>query len=385
MSALKSLFRRLRGALTNGEMKDWLVDCIGLLRIPGVGRTRYRRLVEAFGSPARVLSASVAELERVKGMSRTIASAVKDEYNGPEARTLASKIIQLGWAALRPEDAEYPQPLHSTHDAPQLLFRLGEATPPDEKMIAIVGTRKPSEKGRLFASQLGATLARSGITVVSGMAEGIDSAAHNGALEGGGKTIAVLGSALNVIYPATNKGLAERIKQQGAIYSEYLPGAKPDRAFFPERNRIISGLSRGVVVIEAGKKSGALITATHALEQGRELFAVPGSPHDCMSEGTNELIRRGARLTTSPDDIFDELPTLRGEVAARRFVQLPDMTDDEKKLTTLFAAGPMQVDQLSRAAELPVPQLMGLLLALELKGVVRELSGKRFVLAEEYA
>jgi DNA processing protein len=138
-------------------------------------------------------------------------------------------------------------------------------------------------------------------------------------------------------------------------------------------------------VIEAGKKSGALITASHALEQGRELFAVPGSPHDSMSEGTNELIRKGARLTTSPDDIFDELPTLRGEVAARKFVQLPDMTNDEKKITTLFAAGPMQVDQLSRAAEIPVAQLMELLLALELKGVVRELSGKRFVLAEEYA
>ena len=366
-------------------MKDWLVDCIGLLRIPGVGRKRYRRLVETFGSPSKVLAASVSQLESVRDISRTTASAIKEKYDGPEARTLASKVVQLGWAALSLDDPEYPQSLRMTHDAPPLLFRLGEATSVNEKMIAIVGTRKPSEKGSLFASQLGATLARSGVTVVSGMAEGIDSAAHNGALEGGGKTIAVLGSALDVIYPATNKGLAERIKQQGALYSEYLPGTRPDRAFFPERNRIISGLSRGVVVIEAGKKSGALITASHALEQGRELFAVPGSPHDNLSEGTNELIRKGARLTTSLDDIFDELPTLKGEVAARRFVQLPDMTDDEKKITTLFAAGPMQVDQLSRAAELPVAQLMELLLALELKGVVRELSGKRFVLAEEYA
>ena len=385
MSVPRRSFRKSRDTLTNGEMKDWLVDCIGLLRIPGVGRTRYRRLVEAFGTPANVLSASINDLIQIKGMSRRVASAIKDKYDGSEARTLASKIVQLGWAALSFDNPEYPQPLLSTNDAPPLLFRLGDATPPDEKMIAIVGTRKPSEKGKQFASQLGITLARSGITVVSGMAEGIDAAAHNGALEGGGNTIAVLGSAIDVIYPATNKGLAERIKKQGAIYSEYFPGTGPERAFFPERNRIISGLSRGVVVIEAGKKSGALITASHALEQGRELFAVPGSPHDNMSEGTNELIRRGARLTTSPDDIFDELPTLRGEVAARKFVQLPDMTNDEKKITTLFAAGPMQVDQLSRASEIPVAQLMELLLALELKGVVRELSGKRFVLAEEYA
>ncbi|MDH3890341.1 MAG: DNA-processing protein DprA [candidate division Zixibacteria bacterium] len=371
--------------MTNGEMRDWLVDCIGLLRIPGVGRTRYRRLVEAFGSPERVLSASIDELEQVKGVSRANASAIKQQYNGIEARALAGKVIQLGWAALTLDHPEYPEPLRITQSAPPLLFRIGDATPSDEKMIAIVGTRKPSEKGRLFAAQLGTTLARSGITVVSGMAEGIDAAAHNGALEGGGKTIAVLGSALDVIYPATNKGLAQRIRNQGALYSEYLPGTKPDRAFFPERNRIISGLSRGVVVIEAGRKSGALITASHALEQGRELFAVPGSPQDNMSEGTNELIRKGARLTTSPEDIFDELPTLKGEVAARKFIQLPDMTDDEKMLTTLFATGPMQVDQLSRVAELPVAKLMELLLALELKGVVRELSGKRFVLAEEYA
>ncbi len=355
------------------------------MRVPGVGRTRYRRLVDAFGSAADVLAARVNDLEKIKGMSRSTASAIKEEADPGEARRLASRVVQLGWTALHPDHPEYPAPLKAIPDPPPLLFRVGEPTTPDEKMMAIVGTRKPTEKGRLFASQLAAGLARACITIVSGMAEGIDSAAHAGSLEAGGKTIAILGSALDVIYPPTNKGLAKRIKQHGTIYSEYLPGTGPDRAFFPERNRIISGLSRGVVVIEAGRRSGALITAARALEQGRALFAVPGAPNDTMSEGTNELIRRGARLTTSPEDIFDELPTLKGEVAARKFVQLPDMTEEEKRITKMFASGPMQVDQLSRAADLPVAQLMELLLALELKGVVRELSGKRFVLAEEYA
>jgi len=366
-------------------MKERLVDAIGLLRIPGVGRMRFRRLVEAFGSPGEVLAAPRHQLESVKDISTTTATAIKEQYDGATAQRLAAEVVQLGWAALLYDDPEYPEPLRDIADGPVILFRLGEATPPDEKIVAIVGTRHPSEKGRRFAAQLGTLLARNGVTVASGMAEGIDSAAHLGALEGGGKTIAVLGSSLDVIYPATNKELAARIKGQGALYSEYLPGTRPDRAYFPERNRIISGLSRGVVVVEAGRRSGALITASHALEQGRELFAVPGAPSDRMSEGTNDLIRRGARLTTSPDDIFEELPTLKGEVLARKFIQLPDMTDAEKRITTLFAAGPMQVDQLSRAAELPVEQLMELLLALELKGVVRELSGKRFMLAEEFA
>jgi DNA processing protein len=225
-------------------MKERLVDAIGLLRIPGVGRKRFRRLIEAFGSPAKVLAAPVHQLVGVKDISSTTAAAIKEQYDGPKARNLAYRINKLGWAALLFDDPDYPEPLRGIADGPALLFRLGEPTPPDEKIVAIVGTRHPSEKGRLFASQLGSLLARSGITVASGMAEGIDSAAHLGAIEAGGKTIAVLGSSLDIIYPATNKQLAERIKHQGALYSEYLPGTKPDRAYFPERNRIISGLSR---------------------------------------------------------------------------------------------------------------------------------------------
>ena len=370
--------------MINSELKERLVDAIGLLRIPGIGRTRYGKLVDAFGSPSAVLSAPVSQLVAVKGISRTQASNVKERSDGSQARVLASRIIQLGWAVLFAGDPEYPRSLEAIADAPPLLFRLGDAMPSDERMIGVVGTRHPTENGRLFARQLGIMLAQAGITVVSGMAEGIDSAAHLGALEGNGKTVAVWGCSLDIVYPSSNRSLAERIKAHGAVYSEYLPGTHPDRAFFPERNRIISGLSEGVVVIEAGRKSGALITASHALEQGRELFAVPGPPGARMSEGTNELIRKGARLTTSTDDIFAELPTLKGEILARKFSRLPDMTEGETKITNLFASGPMQLDQLSRATSLPVTELMGLLLALELKGVVRELSGKRFALSDDY-
>ena len=370
--------------MINSELKERLTDAIGLLKIPGIGRTRYGRLVDAFGSPSAALSAPVSQLVAVKGISRTQASSIKAHFDGSQARTLASRVIQLGWAVLFAGDPDYPRSLEAVVDAPPLLFRVGEATPTDAPMIAVVGTRHPTESGRLFARQLGSMLARAGVTVVSGMAEGIDSAAHLGALQGDGKTVAVWGSSLDIVYPPANRSLAEQIKADGAVYSEYLPGTNPERAFFPERNRIISGLSEGVVVIEAGRKSGALITASHALEQGKGLFAVPGPPGARMSEGSNELIKKGARLTTSTEDIFAELPTLKGEVLARKFIRLPDMTEGETRITNLFASGPMQIDQLSRATTLPVTELMELLLALELKGIVRELSGKRFALSDDY-
>jgi DNA processing protein len=370
--------------LINSELKEKLTDAIALLNVPGIGRGRYNKLIQAFGSPSSVLEASVYELEAVPGISHEIASTIKTSFNRENASRIASHIVQLGWAVLFPDQSEYPIQLLTISDYPPILFRIGEPAADENKMIAVVGTRHPTEKGRLFTFKLASALAQAGITVVSGMAEGIDSAAHKGALDGGGKTVAVWGSSLDHVYPSSNRGLAEKIKTSGAVYSEYFPDTRPDPVYFPERNRIISGLAEGVVVVEAGKKSGALITARLALEQSRELFAVPGSPDAPMSAGTNDLIKNGAKLLTSADDIFEELPRLKGEVLAKRITQLPDMTDVEKKIVHAFASGPLQIDQLSRTIELPVTELMEFLLALELKGVVRELSGKRFVLAEEY-
>ncbi len=371
--------------MTDKDHKGRLANAIALLRIPGIGRGRFERLTNAFGNAGETLRAPIHKLEKIPGISRKIASDIKSEQDADKATEYAARVVQLGWSVNFLGEPDYPLLLSKISSPPPLLFSVGQQLTESESTIAIVGTRKASEKGRNLASNLAADLARAGITVISGMADGIDSAAHKGALKAGGRTIAVWGSSLDIVYPPTNKGLAEQIKDNGAIYSEYLPNTAPDRASFPERNRIISGLSSGVVVIEAGQKSGALLTAGHALDQCRELFAVPGHPISSSAIGTNNLIKQGARLLTSVEDIFEELPRLRREVIARKFVELPDMTDTERKIVDLFVDGPIQLDKISRSVQLPVSDTMEFILALELKGVVRELSGKRFTLTEDFA
>jgi DNA processing protein len=213
------------------------------------------------------------------------------------------------------------------------------------------------------------------------MARGIDTAAHRGALNAGGRTIAVFGCSLDIIYPPEGREIGRRIAQSGCLFSEFLPGTKPYGPNFPRRNRIISGLSQGVVIIEAAERSGALSTASHALAQNREIFAVPGSPRHERSAGTNKLIKEGARLLTSIEDIFSELPRLKGKVKAGLADQTIDLNETEKAVINHFADGPIHIDKLSRKLDSPVPELLQVLLALELKGVVKELSGKRYVLS----
>lgn len=368
--------------MTNNELNKRLTDTLEVLGVLGIGRGRFLKLVRAFGSATEIMSASQRELETVPGISHDLAVALVTKRDRDVAQQLAARVVQLGWKVLFLDDDDYPNPLKNVPSPPPLLFQTGCGLDPNAKMIAMVGTRRPTENGRSFARNLARTLAESGITVVSGMAEGIDSAAHRGALEGNGRTIAVWGSSLDIAYPPSNRGLAQEIQNQGAVLSEYLPGTHPDRAFFPQRNRIIAGLCEGTVVIEAGRKSGALITASHALEQGRELFAMPGSPTARMSEGTNQLIKNGAKLITSAEDVFEELPTMMGHVKAQEFLRQPDMTESEQVLIGHFAAEPLQIDHLSRMTSLPTTELMELLLALELKGVVREVPGKRYILSD---
>ncbi len=368
--------------MTNNEQKEQLIDTIALLNVPGVGRGRYWRLVNRFKTPGAVLGASVTELEAVPEISHTIATSIKNEYDREKARQIAARIIQLGWAVLYSGHPEFPKPLDNIAEKPPLLFRMGEPMEADEKMLAIVGTRHASDKGKLFAYNLAARLVEAGLVIVSGMADGIDAAAHKGALEGGGKTVAVWGTSLDIVYPPGNKKLAQKINRQGCIYSEYFPDTKPNPAFFPERNRIISGLSEGVVVVEAGRKSGALITAELALEQGRDLFAVPGWPDSERSLGTNNLLKNGATPITEVEDIFRQLPRLKSEVSAKKFKVQPDVTESEKEIISLLSSGPMQIDQLTRASGMQASALMEFLLALELKGMVQEISGKRFILSE---
>ena len=362
--------------------KDRLTDLITLMSIPGVGRSRYRRLIKACGSVQDVLSAPVSKLEAIPDIGKKVACAIKSEVDRDAAMRSVERIEELGWQVLFPGDESYPSMLREIPDSPVCLFARGQVVDPNEKMIAIVGTRNASEEGRAFTRTLAAEIARAGLTVVSGMAEGIDTAAHIGALEAGGRTVAVWGTSLEIVYPPINRVLADRIGEQGIIFSEYFPEQGPDRSTFPDRNRIISGLADGVVVVEAGQKSGALITAELALQQGRELFAVPGRPGSERSIGTNALLKRGARLITSIDDIFEELPRLKGEVSARRFKARPELTEMEQKMIDALTDGPLQVDKLSRSLKTPVAELMEFLLALEMKGMVQELSGKRYVLSE---
>ncbi len=372
--------------MTNNENIEKLTEILALLRLSGIGRGRFYALINAFGSPQKIFKASISQLAEVPRISHTIASEVHNNINFVEAKNIASKIFELGWNVHFYNDESFPKQLFtiSAKEIPPVIFSIGKEISFDDKLIGIVGARHATEQGKQFAYNLAASLSRAGIVVVSGMAEGIDSAAHKGALDAGGHTVAVWGSSLDIVYPPSNKMLAELIKKNGTVFSEYLPGTAPMKNYFPQRNRIIAGFSDGIVVVEAGKKSGALITAEIGLSYEKQIFAMPGLPSSKMSIGTNQLIKSGARLITSIDDIYEELPLLKGEIAAKQFVRLPDMTDIEKKIVHLFSDGPKQVDNISREVSLAVPELMEFLLALELKGIVKELSGKRFMLSEEY-
>lgn len=368
--------------MIGSEQKDRLADTIALLSIQGIGRGRFRLLVKKFGSPAQALAAPKSDLMDLPGISEKTVASIKNDCEPEKARQIAARIAQLGWAVLFPDSPEYPQLLAQSSDCPPVLFRLGQACASDDKAIGIVGTRHASETGRRFAFRLASDLAAAGITVVSGMAEGIDSMAHRGALEKNGRTVAVWGTPLDKVFPASNRQLAAQITKDGAVYSEYLPGTATNASNFPERNRIISGLSEGIVVVEAGEKSGALITAKWALEHQRELFAVPGQPGDKNAVGANRLIKMGAKLLTGIDDIFDELPRLKGEISAKKFKKMPDLTDVERDLVGMLSGGPLQIDLISRQASMSPAHLLEYLLALELKGIIEELPGKRFVLTD---
>lgn len=369
--------------MSKSELKDRLTDAISLYNIPGVGKGRFNKLVKTYKTPGNVLSASISSLSNVSGIFRQTASAINSKVDLDTARETASRIIQLGWEVMFLEDIAYPSPLKVIDTPPPMLFSIGNKWSESEKIIAIVGTRRASERGKQFTFNLAMALAQAGITVISGMAEGIDSSAHKGALNDNGKTMAVWGTSLDIVYPSSNRELAMEIRDNGTIFSEYLPGRTPDKGSFPERNRIISALSRGVVVVEASIKSGALITVNHAIEQGKEVFAVPGFPNNKNTIGTNELIKKGAKLLTRVEDIFDELPTLKGEIVVKKYTSRPDMTKTEREILELFGGDPIQIDNISRSVNMPISELMEFMLALELKGVLREISGKRFILTEQ--
>lgn len=362
-----------------------LLPWLALKRVPGLGNVLYRRLLKRFGSPLQVLQADGKSLLCVKGMQPRVVAGIRQTTRDPHDadRREIEATLQKGHRIITCLDDEYPELLRRIADPPPFLYIAGQL---DVRAvhIAVVGSRNPTEYGLSTTRSLCSELASAGITIVSGLARGIDTAAHEGALMGQGRTIAVLGSGLACVYPFQNRALAERIAQKGAVISEFPLNAEPEGHHFPARNRIISGLSYGTVVVEATTKSGSLITSRLAVEQNREVFAVPGSIHSFKSTGTHNLLKQGATLVMCARDIIDEIAPITGKRfegrpdrdATRNLT--PDLLPDEAAVFGALGPYPLHIDELTRKLSMEAGRLAGLLLQLELKGVVRQMPGKMF-------
>ncbi len=353
---------------------------IALNRIEEIGPVSIRSCVTAIGSAASIFSVPPSVLRSVPGLGRERAEVLIRLRDTPDpageeraARAMDAHVVTLA-------DADYPEPLASIHDPPSALYVRGDLVPEDRRAVAIVGSRGCSGYGRAVADRLGYELARAGFTVVSGLARGIDQAAHEGALKANGRTLAVLGSALDRLYPPEAAPLADRIARHGAVLSEYALGRPPDRTTFPYRNRIVSGLSMGVIVVEGDVRSGAMITADRALEQGRSVFAVPGRIDSPTARGPHRLLKNGARLIEDVGDVIDEFQHLlpRIDVPAAAPEPYPfTFNAEEQQIVERLAEGESDIDSLARSVGLPISRLSGILLGLEMKRVVRMAPGRR--------
>jgi DNA processing protein len=384
------------------EQRQWLA----LKMIPGVGTTLFIRLLARYGTPADVLSASETSLREVVGPK--LAERIHAYRDTVDVDGQVARLAEYGGTLHTLDDPTYPLLLAEIYDPPLVLFARGVLGEADQPCVAIVGTRRPTSYGERMARSLAYDLAARGVTVVSGMAEGIDTAAHEGALEAGGRTIAVLGSGVDIVYPSSNAELMHRIIQQGAVVSCFEMGVKPSKGHFPYRNRIISGLAKGTLVVEAPMGSGSLITARNAAEQGREVFAVPGEAGSYNARGPHALIREGAKLVETAEDVLVELdvaaavrlpgrpartavaPVTVAAVASpdtvppspptqpAAAVPKPNVTAVEQAVLEVLHRDGSFVDEIAAAARLSVSEALTSLTMLELKGMIRQLSGKRF-------
>ncbi|HRR08115.1 MAG TPA: DNA-processing protein DprA [Rhodothermales bacterium] len=354
---------------------------MALALVPGIGPGRLRALIAHFGSASQTLRAPIPVLMRVSGIGQQTAEAitrcdVEALLAEQEKRASICKAIPLlSW------ESTFPALLRELYDPPVLLWHRGVHLPSDEKALAIVGTRKASDYGKRVAYTFAQELARNGWTIVSGLAYGIDTAAHQGAVDVGGRTVAVLGSGVDVIYPAANTRLVAQILENGAIFSELPMGTKPDAINFPRRNRIISGLSRGVLVAEAAAKGGALITAHMAMEQNREVFTVPCSIFSTHGKGNHELVRKNiARLVTTVDELLEELEGFGTTMvsAVNSEETWAELNALERILLENLSAEPTHIDKLCVQAHVDASAALVYLLNLEFKGLVRQMAGKMF-------
>jgi DNA processing protein len=363
------------------SMVEEIFYWLALSLIPGVGSTLIKRLVDQFDNPEAVFQAPMKELLRIEGLGEKVALEIR---KGPLEKTVErelSLLKEVGGTILTLKDDAYPKRLRDIYDPPAVLYVRGELKKEDDLAVSIVGSRKTSPYGRGITERVSQELARHGVTIVSGMARGIDSLAHWGAISAGGRTIAVLGCGVDVIYPSENRNLFKKIIDCGAVLSEFRMGSPPEAGHFPKRNRIISGLSLGVVVVEASTKSGSLLTAGYALEQGREVFAVPGNVGFEGSRGTNRLIKEGAKMVESSEDILEEiLPQWRREEGATQKVESPgrDLPEQERILFELLGETPLHIDAIIQESGFEPGTVSSLLLNLELKGFISQWPGKCF-------
>ena len=363
--------------MSRRDIKYW----VGFSFIPGIGRVRFNQLENYFGSLESAWKATSAELKH-SGLDNGSIRAITSWRPKISLEAEMEKLDRYGVKVLTWHDPDYPARLKEIYDYPPLLYLRGSLLPEDEWCLAVVGTRRATVYGRQVTEEIVADLARSKITIVSGLAKGIDSVAHHSALEAGGRSMAVFACGLDIVYPAENAELARRIMQQGALISEYPLSTKPKAEHFPRRNRIMSGLSLGVLVVEAGETSGAIITANMALEQNREVFAIPGSILSPASKGTNHLIQEGAKLVRDYTDILEEL-NLTAVAQQIEMKGIIPPSDTESLLLKQLGAEPTHIDEVCRSSGLPISTVSSTLAMMEFKGLVKQVGAMNYALARE--
>lgn len=370
--------------MNTNHFRYWLA----LTNVMDIGPAAIKRLLSAFKTPEIVFKATLSELMDVSKIREAQARNIKEFNDWDKIDKEIQKIKKHDIRIITFDDNEYPELLRQIDSPPMLLYCKGNINPQDKYAVAIVGSRLMTEYGRRVADKLASELAQCGLTIVSGMAKGIDSISHKSAIKTGGRSIAVLGSGLDRPYPFENSELFRALSQSGCVLSEFAMGTPPNKENFPRRNRLISGLSLGVIVIEATKESGSLITANYALEQNKEVFAIPGNITSKSSYGTNELIKKGAKLVQNVDDILEELhPHLAGlkeysvnllARKARNTDAMADINDDEKNILSIIGNDYVHIDIISRKLNIPPNRLHPLLLDLEIKGLIRQTEGNKF-------
>ncbi|MFO8035812.1 MAG: DNA-processing protein DprA [Anaerolineales bacterium] len=359
------------------DVKYW----IGFNLVKGIGPVRLQSLMDTFGDVQSAWKANPVQL-RAAGLSEKLSRRIQDVRREADLDKILTSVEQEGITVLTWDDEAYPAGLRDIPQSPPVLYLKGELKDTDRWAVAVVGTRRYTSYGRQVTEEISRALVHRGITIVSGLARGIDGIAHQAALDAGGRTIAVLGSGVDRIYPPEHRGLAQKIASQGVVLSDYPLGTPPEGGNFPPRNRIISGLSRGVIVVEAGRRSGALITAKYAADQGREVFAVPGSIHAPQSKGANALIQQGAHPLLSPQDVMEVLELSQVGGGQPKRSELPS-NPTEAILYQTLGLEPLHVDDICARVELPVEKVTATLAVMEIKGLVRKTGAMEYMAVSE--